>query len=1503
MIPILYPASETAFTSNGLGRLVDCVSCSVTEERNGIYECQFKYPVSGEMYGSIQEGCILGVIHDDRKDIQPFDIYARSAPIDGVVTFYAHHISYRLGNIVLKPMSASTCVAALAAIPNNTYNACPFTFWTDKVVTADWSVSVPSAVRAVLGGQAGSILDVYGKGDYEFDKWTVKLYLDRGSDNGVSIRYGVNMTDITQDVDLSSFYTAVVPYWHGEDGTLVTLPEGYITQSGQTAVVPVPLDLSDEWEEAPTVAQLRAKAASRLSSSRAWLPKENIRVSFVDLAHTTEYSSVSALQRVSLCDKVSVYYGDLNVNAVKVKVVRVVYNVLTEMYDEIELGDASSSLAKTITSQFADSVSGLPTTEKVYSMLSGAVDNATNQITGALGGFVRFVYDANGKMQEIVIMDTDDIETATKVWRWNSGGLGYSSNGYGGPYGTAITQDGSIVANFITSGTINANLMRTGIITSPNGGSYWNLDTGELMIGGMSADTIAENVGSSVTGIDIEYAQNQSSSVAPTTGWDTTAPSWASGWYIWQRTKTTTPDGVEYSDPTCISGRDGSSSTPGLNQATVYLYRRSTTQPAAPSISTTYTFATGVLSTVPSGWSRTIPDGTITCWVTAAAAISTDTAVTISASSWQDPVKLAVSGAAIATVDDYFALNDSVTPPATDAFFKLGAVYAWGDHEGNTIADENGVLIGFKTLESPLPTTENPYVWTFKRTTYTDGTVLDSTKIIATVLGADGVGVEDIVEEYYLSTSDQSPTGGSWSTNQPEWVAGKYIWTRSKITWTDGVVTTTTPILAKALNAANEAAAEASAKADTASAWEQMIYRSAASGTISLPANTTWVTNTANAQNVWTTTRPTYSSTYPVLFVATQRQTVEQRSGTTCSCTTPVVDQTTTVIDGGHITTGTIDAGVVNVANIKAGNITSGTISADRIGANSITADKIQTGSITVSLMDSDAKGTLIKGTSTKNQYYLSTSSSSATGGSWSDSAPTWTGGKYVWVRVATTVTKVDGTTSTTYSSAIYDGNLTTALSTAASASSAASSAASAASTAQSTANNAVVATVSCYYRSTTNTTPSISTSTSIGTSATTDNAWEYVMPRPKNGCYFFTCERYTKASGAISFSTVRQMSNLTYTSLWCSANDATCIDGASIYTGSVTAGKIAAGAVTAEKLAAGAVTADKIAAQAVNADKIHGGTLTLGGANNNNGSILMLDADGNRIGAWNNNNIELNGKNCLISVKNSSGGYYQANNYHPSHATYGALYATYEQTSTHKWYALIRPFEIELANQTSATSDYKAVYGLDGIELSHMRNSSGIIDFEVSLTDKRILFGQHFIVNDSSSGIYSAAAYELYWYKDIDIGRNAQIVGNLNVYGTKSRAVTTDQYSDRLLYCYETPTPMFGDIGDGVIGEDGCCYIWLDPIFVQTISTDQYQVFLQKYGEGDCWVKERKGSHFVVQGTAGMAFGWEVKAKQKGYDQRRLDRKDDPFTALTATYGEDAAKHINDLQKERVSA
>ena len=136
MIPILYENTETAFTTNGLGRL-NCIRCIVTEERNGIYECEFDLPVSDPMFEEVKIGRIIACTHDEEGDVQPFDIYKKSEPINGVVTFYASHISYRLNEITVEPFTALSCSAALTALKTNSVGANPFTFTTDKARFAD----------------------------------------------------------------------------------------------------------------------------------------------------------------------------------------------------------------------------------------------------------------------------------------------------------------------------------------------------------------------------------------------------------------------------------------------------------------------------------------------------------------------------------------------------------------------------------------------------------------------------------------------------------------------------------------------------------------------------------------------------------------------------------------------------------------------------------------------------------------------------------------------------------------------------------------------------------------------------------------------------------------------------------------------------------------------------------------------------------------------------------------------------------------------------------------------------------------------------------------------------------------------------------------------------------------------------------------------------------------------------------------------------------------------
>lgn len=464
MIPILFEKGETEFTSNGLGRLPDCGMCQVTEERNGIFEVQFTYPVTGHNYANIREGRIIFVTHDESGVAQPFDIYARSEPIDGVVTFYAHHISYRLSRVILKPYTATTCAAALAAMEQQTYNANPFTFWTDKTSSGSFAVTAPAPVRETLGGKAGSILDAFGKGDYEWDGFTVKLWLNRGRETGVTIRYGVNMTDYSRDLNYWESYSGAVPFWADpETGELVTPGVVYAEGYDETNAEVIAMDLSENWDTKPTEAQVRAKAEQRMRNNQSWLPTDNIKISFAQMWQTDEYASVAPLQRVRLCDKVNVIYGPGGVAVNNVQIIRVVWDALLDRYDSMELGTARANLEQMIRERVTEGILKIVPTK---SYLQSAMDYATELIQGGLGGHLVINTDADGHPNELLIMDTDDVNTAVNVWRWNLNGLGHSHSGYDGPFDdVAITMDGRINANLITTGTLLANMIRGGTLT------------------------------------------------------------------------------------------------------------------------------------------------------------------------------------------------------------------------------------------------------------------------------------------------------------------------------------------------------------------------------------------------------------------------------------------------------------------------------------------------------------------------------------------------------------------------------------------------------------------------------------------------------------------------------------------------------------------------------------------------------------------------------------------------------------------------------------------------------------------------------------------------------------------------------------------------------------------------------------------------------------------------------------------------------------------------------
>ena len=502
MIPILYEANETQFTTLGIGPLADAIKCVVTEELNSTYELEMTYPVSGIHYSDLVEDRLIYAKPFEGGANQIFKIYQIEKPLNGEVVVRAEHIRYLLNKMVVMPFSASTVAEAIAKIQGHIVDYCPFTFTTDRSTAATFKMITPMECGKLLGGVEGSILDVFGTGDYEFNNFRVILHANRGSDNGVTVRYGKNMTELNASVDTSSVYTGVIPFYKDTEDN-VTYADGYAVWSDhkQDYVYPMAkvLDMSSDfdaereaWEQEqsesetpseesykPSSDELITKARDYLTKNAGWNKANTIKVSFVNLWQTEEYADIAALERVKMCDTVTVVYQKLGVSVTK-KVVKTEYNVLLDKYDSIELGTPSASLAKEV----ADTSTAIQrAATETKSWMDKAIEHATKLITGGLGGYVVINRNAAGKPNEILIMDTPSKATAVNVWRFNLNGLGHSHSGYNGPFDdVALTADGQINATMITTGELNANIIKTGIITDQQGIFTLNMETGELVM-------------------------------------------------------------------------------------------------------------------------------------------------------------------------------------------------------------------------------------------------------------------------------------------------------------------------------------------------------------------------------------------------------------------------------------------------------------------------------------------------------------------------------------------------------------------------------------------------------------------------------------------------------------------------------------------------------------------------------------------------------------------------------------------------------------------------------------------------------------------------------------------------------------------------------------------------------------------------------------------------------------------------------------------------------------
>ena len=509
MIPVLYKANATNFASFGIGVLKDCTSCEVTEERNGAFECVFKYPINGPLYKDIAMERLVKAKPNDTANDQVFRIYRVSTPINGEITVYAQHISYDLSNIAALLWQSESISAPLAMerVFQNTATEHNFTCQTDYSSAKPFSVAKPQSVRACLGGVAGSFLDLWG-GEYEWDNFKVIHHQGRGQHTGVVIEYGKNLTDLEHDSENTDVYTDLLPYaiLTAEDGTetAVTLPEVLLPITDSTLVQRKTLirDFTEYFDDENPVTEegLRAYANNYLKNNPLGTVVPTLTVAFEPLWKQPDY--VVVLERVSLCDTVTIRHSVLGITA-KAKVITTVYDTLAEKYVSITLGSAKANLLNNVSSTEAAAEEASAKIDRFPALMNTAIKNATGLITGQTGGYVVIHTDSeSGQPYELLILDAPSIGEAVNVWRWNVGGLGFSKNGYNGPYETAITADGQIVADFITSGSLVANIIKAGVIQSQDGSSYWDLETGEVVLRAYATTEEVKEQGDRITEIE-----------------------------------------------------------------------------------------------------------------------------------------------------------------------------------------------------------------------------------------------------------------------------------------------------------------------------------------------------------------------------------------------------------------------------------------------------------------------------------------------------------------------------------------------------------------------------------------------------------------------------------------------------------------------------------------------------------------------------------------------------------------------------------------------------------------------------------------------------------------------------------------------------------------------------------------------------------------------------------------------------------------------------------------
>ena len=454
----IFSLDTTDFTYNGYGFLTDIINAEVYEEINGQYVLNMEYLVNGHLADKLErENIIVCKVADGTE--QPFRIKYIDKNFKTIIV-KAYHISYDLADdlvIDIAPTNLNAQAFGRWVLNNSTSHAQTFTFNSNITSLASARYIRKNVLECFMSDDENSMLNKYS-GEFKRDNYTITFNTRIGADNGVRLLIGKNINEIKITIDDTQLYTRIVPV--GYNG--LTLPEIYVDSPlinnyphpkgciakfenikyDETGQDPEAYsDINDFYDA------LRA-AANDMYANGIDKPLINVNIDWVDLVKTKEYENYTSLETIRLGDTLTCDMGDFQYTT---RVISTTYNVLLDRITQFEIGQVLANYATT-TNATIQEISEVDTS----SLLEQAQINASNLLKSAMTGYIYFDYDTGN----LYIMDNADPDDAEKVWRWNLNGLGYSSTGINGTYGLAITMDGSIVADYITTGTLNTSVIQ-----------------------------------------------------------------------------------------------------------------------------------------------------------------------------------------------------------------------------------------------------------------------------------------------------------------------------------------------------------------------------------------------------------------------------------------------------------------------------------------------------------------------------------------------------------------------------------------------------------------------------------------------------------------------------------------------------------------------------------------------------------------------------------------------------------------------------------------------------------------------------------------------------------------------------------------------------------------------------------------------------------------------------------------------------------------------------------